>query len=104
MLLADSGAFERWLMSQAPLGVVGTARDPVGDPLARYLTEVCHQVVAVGYNAARIGDQVARLPDWARRYQRLVDAKPPATSITAHEALTLLQSVRNAIRGRHRGV
>jgi hypothetical protein len=91
----DYDHYRAWLEGQPPSAVVGYARDPLGDPLARFLSITYQRTVAVGYNAARIADRVAPLPDWARAYQRLIDARPPQTAISAREALALLDAARN---------
>src|SRR5258707_17683 len=96
MLPAVSSAFAGWLTAQPPHAIVGTAHDPLGDPLARYCTEIGHHVAAVGYNAVRIGDQIFPLPGWARRFQRLVDTHTANTPILAHDAIALLQRACNA--------
>jgi hypothetical protein len=91
--------FEAWLRSRPSQEAVGQARDPLGDPLANFLTEREQHAAAVGYNKARIGNVVSLLPDWARRFQRLLDRKPSQTKVTARDALSLL---RQATEQSHR--
>jgi hypothetical protein len=92
--------FESWLRSRPAETVVGQARDPLGDPLANFLTEREQRVVAVGYDAVCVGSAIVPLPDWARRYQRLLDRKPSQTPITARAALSLLWTVMEQTRRR----
>jgi hypothetical protein len=91
--------FEAWLRSRPSQAIVGQARDPFGDPLARFLTEREQHAAAVGYDKARIGNVILALPDWACQYQRLLDRKPGQTPVTARDALSLLwQAVEQSRR------
>lgn len=90
MQLRESG-YRRWLAGLPPGQVVGRAQDCFACPLAGYLRaqgEVYAEVRPSFYSWDDFESR--RLPVWARRHVRAVDALPMWSRITAGEALAML--------------
>jgi hypothetical protein len=88
--MIEADEFRKWLMTYPWLHLVGRARDPVGDPLANFLSEHFHRRAMTGRTDARRGTEVLKLPAWARDFQRRIDQHPADEAISAGHALQLL--------------